>query len=72
MPALSMDQKPLLYRAVEAAKLTSLSKQMIYQLAAEGRIPCVRIGRSIRFPAEALEQWVRRLTAEQNGNDHEL
>lgn len=60
-----MDQKRLLYRAAEAARLTGLSKQYVYQLAAEGGIPCIRIGRSVRFPADALEAWIQRLTDEQ-------
>ena len=57
-----MDSRPLLYRATEVASLTGLSKQMIYQLAAEGRIPSLRIGRSVRFPSAELETWIRRLS----------
>lgn len=59
-------EKPILYRATEVADLTGLSKQGVYQLAAEGRIPCVRIGRSVRFPAAALEAWVEKLTEDQS------
>jgi len=60
-----MDAKPLMYRASEVATLTGLSKQSVYQLAAEGKIPSVRIGRSVRFPAEALEAWIARKTQSQ-------
>jgi excisionase family DNA binding protein len=62
---MEMNETPLLYRAAEVARLTGLSRQGIYQLAAEGRIPCVRIGRAVRFPAEALQAWVRDLAAQQ-------
>ena len=61
-----MDTKRLLYRATEVASLTGLSRQMVYQLAAEGRIPNVRIGRSVRFPAADLETWIQRLADEQD------
>lgn len=63
-----MDEFPkkLLYRVPEVAQLTGWSKQAVYQMAAEGRIPCVRVGRSVRIPAEALQQWIRRLTQEQS------
>jgi excisionase family DNA binding protein len=62
-----MDAKEqrLLYRAAEVAQITGFSKQGIYQLSAEGRIPCVRIGRAVRFPAEALQAWVRELAEQQ-------
>ena len=58
-----MNENKLLLRAPEVAEMTGLSKQGIYQLAAEGRIPCVRIGRSVRFPAAALPEWVKDLAA---------
>lgn len=57
-----MTDRPLLYRATEVATLTGLSKQMVYQLAAEGKIPSLRIGRSVRFPAAELENWIRDLS----------
>lgn len=60
-----MTEKTLLYRAAEVARMTGLSRQGIYQLAAEGRIPCVRIGRAVRFPADALDTWIQKLTEQQ-------
>ena len=60
-----MTAKTLLYRAAEVAQMTGLSRQGIYQLAAEGRIPCVRIGRAVRFPADALDTWIQKLTEQQ-------
>ena len=62
---MEMKEYRLLYRADEVARITGFSKQGIYQLAAEGRIPCVRIGRAVRFPAEALQAWVRDLAQQQ-------
>ncbi len=57
----------LLYRAAEAAELLGLSKQAVYQMAAEERLPSVRIGRCVRFRACDLERWVENLAAE---SDH--
>ncbi len=62
-----MTTQPLLYKAIEVARLTGLSRQAIYAMAASGDIPSIRIGRSVRFPADALDGWIKRLTAEQNG-----
>lgn len=60
-----MTEKTLLYRAAEVAQMTGLSRQGIYQLAAEGRIPSIRIGRAVRFPAEALTAWIREMSEAQ-------
>jgi len=64
----SLDFRRLLFRAEEVAKMTGLSRQAVYQRAAEGSIPCVRIGRSVRFPADALREWIDRMVVEQNGD----
>ena len=60
-----MTEKTLLYRAAEVAQMTGLSRQGIYQLAIEGRIPSIRIGRAVRFPAEALTAWIREMSEAQ-------
>ncbi len=46
----------------EAAKVLRLSRALVYQLASKGEIPSIRIGRSVRIPAPALEAWVRART----------
>ena len=52
----SMDQ--LLLRAEEVQKALSLGRSTIYQMMASGELPIVRIGRSVRVPADALRDWV--------------
>lgn len=51
----------LLIDAAEAAAALRINKYTLYKLARESRIPCVRIGRSVRFQPEELKDWVRRL-----------
>ena len=53
-------QIPRLRTAAElAARLEGVSRQRLYQLAAAGQIPHVRLGRAIRFSDEAIAEWVR-------------
>jgi excisionase family DNA binding protein len=44
--------------AAEAATLLRISENRVYDLAARGVLPCVRIGRQIRFPEDKLLAWV--------------
>lgn len=41
-----------------AAALLGLRERRIYQLARDGLIPSVRIGRQLRFDEDALRQWI--------------
>jgi excisionase family DNA binding protein len=56
--------EPLLLKATEAGKLLGLGRSKIFAMMAAGEFPVIRIGRSIRIPREALEQWVRDQTTE--------
>jgi excisionase family DNA binding protein len=42
----------------EAAKLLRIGRNLAYELVARGEIPSVRLGRVIRIPRTALEQWL--------------
>ena len=42
------------------AARTSFSTASIYRMAREGRIPAIRIGRSIRFDSAAIDKWLAR------------
>ncbi len=53
---------PLLYHVEEAARILGIGRSKAYQLAASGGIPTVRIGKSVRIPAAALEAWIERNT----------
>lgn len=49
---------PLLLDAAEAAKLLSLSRAKVFDLAHGGEIPSIRIGRAMRIPRDQLVAWV--------------
>ena len=54
------DTIPRLRTAAElSARLHGVSRQRLYQLAAAGQIPHVRLGRAIRFADSAIVEWVR-------------
>jgi excisionase family DNA binding protein len=49
---------PLLLDAAEAAKLLSLSRAKVFDLAHSGEIPSIRIGRAMRIPRDQLLRWI--------------
>jgi excisionase family DNA binding protein len=42
----------------EVATLLNVSERQVYKLAAEHRIPCFKIGGSIRFDPHAIGAWL--------------
>ena len=53
---------PRLLRMVEVATVLGVSRSKAYQLARANTIPTVRLGGSVRVPAEALAKWVEART----------
>ena len=49
---------PLL-RPDEAARLLAVKTNWIYEAVRAGRLPCLRLGRHIRFTRTMLEQWLQ-------------
>jgi excisionase family DNA binding protein len=49
---------PHLIDAAEVATALGLSKWRVYELAREGVIPHVRIGRSMRFDEAKVREWI--------------
>lgn len=47
-----------LLRAARVAELLSVSERYVYQMASEGRIPCVKVGRSVRFRPSEIDAWL--------------
>jgi excisionase family DNA binding protein len=54
----SMLGEPLL-RPQEAAELLSVKVSWIYDAVRTGALPCLRIGRHIRFTRAMLESWLK-------------
>ena len=44
----------------EMAQYLRLSEAKVYQMARDGMIPAVRIGKSWRFKKEMVDEWIRR------------
>lgn len=51
----------------EVAEYLRVNPQTIYRKAKAGEMPTVRIGRAIRFRRDALEAWIKGLSAAQTG-----
>jgi excisionase family DNA binding protein len=54
----------ILLRPSEVSELVGMGKSKVYELIAAGTIPCIRIGKSVRVPAEALRRWIDGLQGE--------
>lgn len=44
----------------EVAEYLRLSEAKVYELARDGSIPAMRIGKSWRFQKDLLEEWIRK------------
>jgi excisionase family DNA binding protein len=53
---------PLLLRASEVAAILGIGRSTVFELAASGELPVVRIGRSVRVPRHALYRWIEERT----------
>ncbi len=47
-----------LWTATQIADLTGLSKHRVYALTRRGLIPCVRVGRTVRYDPAAIKSWL--------------
>src|SRR5437870_4788743 len=54
--------EPILLRADEVTALLRLGRTKVLELLATGDLPSVRIGRCVRIPRRALQDWVDRQT----------
>ena len=53
-----MQPSPLTLTVREAAAALGVSRNKVYDLVAENRIPHVRLGRLIKIPRRGLELWL--------------
>ena len=49
-----------LLRRAEVAIFLGIGRTKVYELIARGTVPSIRIGGSVRVPADALREWVNR------------
>ena len=52
---------PALWLARDVAKFTKLSERTIFTLTADGTIPAIRLGRSVRYRPAAVMEALRKL-----------
>ncbi len=50
----------LLLRPGEAAKALAISTRKLWELTNCGEIPCIRIGRAVRYAPADLQAWIDR------------
>ncbi len=50
----------LLLRVTEASQLTGYPKNTVYGLIASGQLKSIRLGKAIRIPLKALEEWIEK------------
>ncbi len=61
----------LLLRPREVTELLGLSRSRVYELLYQRQLPSVRIGRSIRIPVRALNEWVEQQQLDQQKGESE-
>lgn len=47
-----------LYTVEELAEILRCERQVVYRLVREGSVPHMRVGRLIRFEADAIARWI--------------
>lgn len=58
MPSEPVAPAPLLLPPRDAAARLAISPRKLWALTASGDVPCVRIGRSVRYDAADLAAWI--------------
>ena len=48
-----------LLRAFEVGERLGMTEPQVFRLARENILPCVRVGRSVRFDSDVIEEWIR-------------
>ena len=62
-------QEPsMLLRIPEVARTLGIARSLAYEMARDGRLPTVHIGKAVRIPRRRLEAWIEdRAQAEATG-----
>jgi excisionase family DNA binding protein len=63
--ALGDNTEQILLKPKRAFELLDISRSTGYALIASGQLPCIRFGRAVRVPVDALRRWVERQTAKE-------
>ncbi len=52
------DERPLLLKPKDAAKALSMCERKLWQMTRDGKIPHLKIGRSVRYSLATLEAFI--------------
>jgi excisionase family DNA binding protein len=61
-----MVNERLLLTVEETAQRLQIGRTLAWQLVREGQLPIVRLGRCVRVPLRALEEWIAQQAGEAN------
>lgn len=53
----------------EVVAYLKVGKRTVYRLAAAKKIPAFKVGRTRRFSRQEIDRWIKRQTAEAQGDD---
>ncbi len=53
-----MDEQHEYLKVAEVARIIRVARSRAYELVAEGEIPSIRIGRSVRVNRRELDEWL--------------
>ncbi len=59
--------RPVLLTAAEAAEILTVREATVYDMARRGDLPCVKIGRLVRFVEADVVDWFDGLRVRRNG-----
>jgi excisionase family DNA binding protein len=51
-------EPPMLLRLPEVARTLGIARSLAYEMARDGRLPAVHIGKAVRIPRRRLEAWI--------------
>lgn len=53
-----------LYTAEETGKLLGVSTRTLYTLSARGELPCIKVGRSVRYHPDDIDAYIKKQRSE--------
>jgi len=55
----TLAEEGLLLTPRETAKRLAISERHLFQLTRSGQLPCIRVGKCVRYSVETIQKWVR-------------
>jgi excisionase family DNA binding protein len=55
---MNTDDTTLLLRIPEVARTLGIARSLAYEMARDGRLPTLHIGKAVRVPRRKLEDWI--------------